>query len=1006
MFRGAGHIVPIFMRIIAGLLAQSGLLPQTHPAVLYGEPGVEKCSFAEMLGDAWYSLRMHGATPYQWSVFSSVLLIIFFVISSIVMTIINLSTVFVTSASAQVFANWNGASDFTTLNTVNTAVLWDKTFPGPSTGASQTDYALAFLNAMLRYGAAGKGGPLQNAVGAMMQIYNSGIMVIAGIMLFWLILSVVVDTAKTGQLGGGRHNMVWAPIRIIFALGLMIPLGANGFSSGQFMVMKIAEYGSNLGSNAWHAYLTQITKDPLYKLPAQKNLMALTGKLLRSWVCIVASNGYSDQAEGANLPNAQIVYRYDNKGQFDNGQQSYSYRKLTGSNECGTISFPTVNDPTLTQQMALATGATNPITGISGANIIEQKKLQFQIDMATAWHNMFYAGASAPAAATGKDTKDGSPQTQIEKIANSFACGFVSQHIWGQDQGNGNGSGQQDVLHLNCTGGGAAAENGPTGNNCGAGIPASGQYPDMSCVEDGNFGSSAAIEDIMQATILKALQTNYNNDIAPLAAQLLCNGATGASTCDHGWADMGSFFEKLANINRFVLDQSKLPVHITPGSIPNEGGLSEKINEVVNKFDDWWQTVPMAANPNVTTAGSGTGNFVRNTGGLGGGATIASPNAIGVSPSDGGSGGGGSSHSSWISHVPVLGAVFGGVAAIAKLVNIFVGIVKSITQVVTSPISIIAHAITSYIHGDVIDLVAPDAQDQTVYPLTVLINLGHKLIAIGVGIHLALLGVVLLLSLIPMDDVAAAVSSSTVMTLLGVFGTVFLSCGATLSFWLPALPLIRVAFAVLTWGATVFEAVALVPIAALSFLSTTGEGWDAKHVFLNWLDVFTRPVLTVVGFVGSILLFNTFFSYFYTIFKSFMETTMSQASGLSGIIISLLAMLAYTVIFFMVIYSAANTCFKLISSIPDAFFRWAPIGGSRSGSGGSIGDGGDHSGAVGRMGGMAGESMGGATKAVQAGGEAAGKAKSAAAANAKHGEMMGSLGNIGNKLGSIDSKLP
>ena len=53
-----------------------------------------------------------------------------------------------------------------------------------------------------------------------------------------------------------------------------------------------------------------------------------------------------------------------------------------------------------------------------------------------------------------------------------------------------------------------------------------------------------------------------------------------------------------------------------------------------------------------------------------------------------------------------------------------------------------------------------------------------------------------------------------------------------------------------------------------------------------------------------------------------------------------------------------------------------------------------------------GESMGGATKAVQAGGEAAGKAKSAAAANAKHGEMMGSLGNIGNKLGSIDSKLP
>ncbi len=1021
--------MPIFMRTVAGILAHAGVLPMTHPAVLYGEPGVEKCSFTEMLGDAWYSLRSHGATPYQWSVFSSVVLISFFIVSSVIMTVINLSTVFVTSASAQVFQNWAGNSDFSTIGKAGTGALWDKTYPpgiatdpltggtAPS-GASLTDYAIIFLNDMLRLGAAGKGGPLQNAVGAMMQIYNTGIMVIAGAMLFWLILSVVVDTAKTGTLGGGRHNMVWAPIRIVFALGLMVPLGANGFSSGQFMVMKVAEYGSNLGSNAWHAYLTSITKNVLYKPPAQKNLMELTGAMLRAWVCIVASNGYSDQAEGLNLPDQQIVYRYDNAGLNDQGLQSYSYRKMTGSNECGTVAFPSQNDPTITSQWTNL-GCPNP-TDPSAA--LQCAKLKFTQDMNAVWANLFYAGASAPptmnagsslggtypvptnyggptaytyTAPTVKpnptpDAKDNSPQTKIESIANDFACGFVSQHIWGLDQGNGSGSGQLDVLHLNCsggttTGGSVSIEKGlgvgggysPTG--CGAGLPASGTYPNMNCVEDGAYSTTSnALEDYMQSQILSNISAIYQQDLSNVSQYILCgvagasassgSAAPGPNTCDHGWADMGSFFQKLANINSFILSQSKVPVTITAGSIPNEGGLSEKINEVVNKFNDWWQTVPMAT-ANVSTSAV-PGQFTRNTTGLVG-AGAPPPKDIGVSVSSGGNGGGGGSHSSWFSHIPGVQAIWGGISAIAKLVNMFAGAVKAVAQMASDPAAIVAHAISNVIHGDIIDMVAPDAQDKTTYPLTVLVNLGHHLLEFGVGVHMALFALVMLVAFAdPFGAIGDAIANTTLMGLLGVLGTILLSTGATLTFWLPALPLVRVAFAVLTWAVTVFEAVALVPIAALSFLSTTGEGWDAKHVFLNWLDVFTRPVLTVVGFVGSILIFNTFFSYFYTIFKAFMGTTMTQSTGITGIILGLMSVVADTVIFFLVIYGAANTCFKMITGIPDAFFRWAPIGGSRSGAGGSVGDGGDHGGAMGRMGGMAGESMGSATKGIKDGGDA------------------------------------
>src|SRR5690606_6569445 len=126
-------------------------------------------------------------------------------------------------------------------------------------GFSSGDYALMVLDKVLRQGAVGTGGALQNAFGALMQVYNTGVLVVASIMIFWMIVTIVVDTAKTGVVGGGRHNMVWTPIRVIFALGIMISLGASDFSSGQYIVMKLTEWGSIFASRAWMAYITEVT---------------------------------------------------------------------------------------------------------------------------------------------------------------------------------------------------------------------------------------------------------------------------------------------------------------------------------------------------------------------------------------------------------------------------------------------------------------------------------------------------------------------------------------------------------------------------------------------------------------------------------------------------------------------------------------------------------------------------------------------------------------------------
>jgi len=348
-FRKYGFVVPVFIRTIAIMFEQANLLPPNHPAIRYGAKGVKNYSFADLIGDAWYNLRSTDATAQQWSLFISVVLMISFVILSVVMALFKTSAILISTASAQIFDSVLGGltdqASVAAAGYVPGIQMFDTSVP--ALGTAHGDYGIMILDKMLRQGIAGVGGPTQDALGSLMQIYNTGVLVIAGIMLFWAVLSVVVDTAKTGQFGGGRHNMVWAPIRIVFGLGLLIPLGASGFSSGQFMVMKLAEWGSNWGTHAWVQYITTVVNENLIAAFGGQNPSGLISQYNRIWVCGVAYNSYISLSQGVGADPRQYIYPVLASGFIDLGSQSISFTNVTGGNICGTITYPTVRDPAL-----------------------------------------------------------------------------------------------------------------------------------------------------------------------------------------------------------------------------------------------------------------------------------------------------------------------------------------------------------------------------------------------------------------------------------------------------------------------------------------------------------------------------------------------------------------------------------------------------------------------------------------------------------------------------------
>lgn len=894
MFRTSSHIVPVFMRTIANLFVQAGLIPPNHPAALYGAPGVEKCSFPKMLGDAWYTLRTTAASAYQWSIFGSVLLMIFVFFISITSLVYNFSSGIITTASAQsyIFTSPLGPTDIQNMPPANSGPCNQSTPLCriiPPSGSPYGDYAIDLLDKMLRLGANQTGGPLQNATGALMSIYNSGILFIAACMLFWLIISIVVDIARTGQVGGGRHNLVWAPIRIVFALGMMVPLGNSGFSSGQFVIMKIAEWGSNFGSNGWNAYLTAVLKDGNVKaipdLSLGPGLESLAGAYERLWICKVAHNGYGYQAEGEafRTPNLdQYVQIRLDTSVIDNGVMTYHYTNATSNDLCGGVSFPTGNDPVL-----LAT-KDDP-----NADTVAKAEATYKYNMDMAWKNLFINGYTPGMAPTDPNnpSQNLDQNLPLAAQARAFACDFVSQHIWGKVDG-------KDVLYVDC------GEKGDQYGACGSKGPGTGSYPNMSCIDN--------IQNEMDRKTLTGIIGKAIHDAAQTETTKIQGIPPDAIFGKRGWADMASFFKAITTLTTTVKYSLAIPVQIiAPGINASSDGQANKVQEVLAKYNDWLSSVPASEQAPAASAACQTDPPTAqcalariHDGFEGSGNPFQSKDA---------SGGG-------FSWDPT------GISGLIKMVQNSVNILKTIASMPLQVSHFIGKVIDAYKGNSFMGIPRPTERVNE-YPLEILSSIGVNLLTIWAALEGAMMLMEFAAAALPFIDASAGLGSSILGHLVSIFGDILASCGFVLVYYLPMMPYIRVAHAVLVWMVTVFEAVMLVPIACLSFLDTEKEGMYNKMPFVNWLDILTRPILTVIGYVGAVLVFDAFFGYLLDSFGNAVKAEMAD----QNVLVHLFGMVANAVLFTFLAYTTANTSFKMISLIPDAFFRWLP-GGQASGA--------------------------------------------------------------------------
>lgn len=100
--------------------------------------------------------------------------------------------------------------------------------------------------------------PIHTGMHQMFQLYNTGLLVVGAMITSYFIFTIIAETAQTGTAFGKRFNKVWAPLRIVFAFGMLVPVGL-GFNGSQYSVLYAAKFGSAFATNGWLLFNSSIT---------------------------------------------------------------------------------------------------------------------------------------------------------------------------------------------------------------------------------------------------------------------------------------------------------------------------------------------------------------------------------------------------------------------------------------------------------------------------------------------------------------------------------------------------------------------------------------------------------------------------------------------------------------------------------------------------------------------------------------------------------------------------
>jgi conjugal transfer/type IV secretion protein DotA/TraY len=245
---------------IAQVYRAVGLLPPGHPYLMSSNMG--RYGVSHVIAEAGMLLKRNKSASYDQIAIYWILMVGLIILAG-QFVLLGLGLVSPAAHAAGITADTN----FFTITGAQAQndlayILLDRVFGVPnlfnSCVATNADCLGSVLNANQYYTDSTHTGtspspwptPFHYAMQSIFQLYSVALLVIAALILAYFVGAVVAETAESGTPFGQRFERVWAPLRLVTAMGLLIPI-ANGLNSAQYITLYAAKFGSNFATNGW-----------------------------------------------------------------------------------------------------------------------------------------------------------------------------------------------------------------------------------------------------------------------------------------------------------------------------------------------------------------------------------------------------------------------------------------------------------------------------------------------------------------------------------------------------------------------------------------------------------------------------------------------------------------------------------------------------------------------------------------------------------------------------------
>ncbi|MCI5059667.1 MAG: DotA/TraY family protein [Alphaproteobacteria bacterium] len=140
------------------------------------------------------------------------------------------------------------------------------------------------------------GGPtaFHKALHTLFQFYNLAILLVAVLVFLYYVIVVVAETAQTGVPFGKRFSHIYAPLRLVIAIGLLVPLN-YGLNGAQYITLFAAKVGSGFATTGWTNFnesLMNPTGNDTATLIAKPNVPDITGLVEGMSVIVACREAY------------------------------------------------------------------------------------------------------------------------------------------------------------------------------------------------------------------------------------------------------------------------------------------------------------------------------------------------------------------------------------------------------------------------------------------------------------------------------------------------------------------------------------------------------------------------------------------------------------------------------------------------------------------------------------------------------------------------------------------